>query len=192
MVETRAESLAAIEKIAACAPAGLNIYVEVPVDDEELLRKLVAALSENRLRAKIRTGGVTPGDFPGPEAVAHFIRCCYTRALPFKATAGLHHAIRAEQALTYEADAPRADMFGFLNVFLTAAFCYNGIGAVDSVRCVQTQDAEEFVFEQGVVRWGDYVLTAQELSAIRRRFAISFGSCSFQEPVEDLRNLKLL
>src|SRR4029079_13316085 len=63
---------------------------------------------------------------PSVEQVAAFIRACADRRLRLKATAGLHHPVRAVHPLTYAADAPRAMMHGFLNVFLAAAFAWHG------------------------------------------------------------------
>ena len=51
-------------------------------------------------------GGVTPESIPSPEQVAEFIWDCARAPVPFKATAGLHHAVRAEQP--YETSATRA------------------------------------------------------------------------------------
>ena len=96
------------------------------------------------------------------------------------------------QALTYEDESPRSIMHGFLNVFLTAAFCFNGIGAVDAPRLVSLEDAGELVFDDDGVAWGDYRLSTAEIERVRRRFAMSFGSCSFTEPVEDLTLLGLM
>ena len=88
---------------------------------------MVSTRSSGRAVSRsLRTGGVKPEAIPSINAVAAFIRFCAERRLPFKATAGLHHPIRAEHPLTYEANAPRAVMHGFLNVFLAAAFAWHG------------------------------------------------------------------
>lgn len=191
MVEVKANTIETIRRIARAVPDRCGVYVEIPTDDDQV-RDLVASLSENRLRAKIRTGGITLDAFPPPGDVARFIRCCYARALPFKATAGLHHPLRSEHPLTFDAGAVRGDMHGFLNVFLTAAFCYNGLGAADARRSMEVEDPNEFIFDNDMVQWGNYVLSSGEIASIRKRFAVSFGSCSFQEPVEDLQNIELL
>ena len=61
-----------------------------------------------------------------PADVARFIAACAAAGVAWKATAGLHHPVRAEQALTYEPASPRAVMHGFLNVFAAAAFARAG------------------------------------------------------------------
>jgi len=83
-------------------------------------------------------------------------------------------------------------MHGFLNVFLAAVFCYNGLGAVDARRMVELEDPAAIEFGDESVRWEDYVISNRELASIRRRFAISFGSCSFHEPIDDLEAMQLL
>jgi len=112
--------------------------------------------------------------------------------VPFKATAGLHHPVRGERALTYEEESPRAVMHGFLNVFLAAAFCFNGLGVADAPRVVALESLEGVRFDDDGVSWEDYRVSTAEMATIRRRFALSFGSCSFTEPVEGLEALGLL
>ena len=63
-----------------------------------------------------------------PAQLLRFLRACTEAGVPFKATAGLHHPLRAEYRLTYAPDSPRGTMFGFLNVFLAAAFLRPGCG----------------------------------------------------------------
>ena len=72
-----------------------------------------------------------PEAIPDPADLARFIAACAAAGVPWKATAGLHHPVRAEQALTYEPGAPRAVMHGFLNVFAAAAFAGGGAPLAD-------------------------------------------------------------
>jgi hypothetical protein len=188
-LEVKASSVDAIREIARVAPREMKTYMEIPVAEDP--RVLVEAIAAAKLRAKIRTGGVTPGAFPTVEQVAGFLRACYAASVPFKATAGLHHALRAERALTYAPDAPRGMMHGFLNVFLAAAFHYNGLTIRDThVLLAGGLNGVEINDEH--LAWRDYVVSLAELSTIRRRFGIAFGSCSFTEPVDDLKTLGLL
>ncbi|HEU4365742.1 MAG TPA: hypothetical protein VFT13_09805 [Candidatus Krumholzibacteria bacterium] len=189
-IEVKAATEAAIRAVAAAVPPALRAYVEIPVAVDP--RALIGVIAETRLRAKIRTGGVTAQAFPTPEHVARFIRHCYATGTAFKATAGLHHPLRAMQALSYEARAPRAVMHGFLNVFLTAVFHYNGMTIADANAFMHRGTIDDVEFSDDHVVWRDYRVSRDELTTIRRRFAISFGSCSFREPVDDLIKAGLL
>jgi hypothetical protein len=194
VVEVKGGSAEAIGAVARSLPAGLRAFVEVPIaeDPAPLVRALAASSASKRLRAKVRTGGVTPGTIPRVEDIARFIRACYASNVAFKATAGLHHPLRGDHALTYEAGSERAVMHGFLNVFLAAAFCFNGLGATDAPRVVALETSEGLHFDDDGVSWEEYRVSTAEIATVRRRFALSFGSCSFTEPVEGLVALGLL
>ena len=142
--------------------------------------------------AKVRTGGLTPEAIPSPETIADFLHRAAGRRLPFKATAGLHHAIRSFRPLTYAADSPCAVMHGFLNVFIAAAFAWHGAGLDLLLDALREEDVHAFEFAGEELRWRENRLTAEQIAAARRDFAHSFGSCSFEEPVSDLRELGLL
>ena len=188
--EVKASSMEAIERIARIVPRAMKTYVEIPVAPDP--RELVGAIAAMKLRAKIRTGGVTPDAFPTVGQVAAFLRACYAASVPFKATAGLHHPVRAECALTYAPDPPRGVMHGFLNVFLAAAFHYNGLTIRDTRDLLVATRLDDVVMDDERISWREYVVSVAELSTVRRRLAIAFGSCSFVEPVDDLIALGML
>jgi hypothetical protein len=87
------------------------------------------------------------------------------------------------RALTYEANSQRATMHGFVNVFMAAAFPH------DAERILAEEDPKAFRFEDDAAWWRDHAVTTEHLEAVRREFAISFGSCSFEEPIADLQEL---
>ncbi len=188
--EVKATGPDAIARAALALPRDIKTYVEVPLDGE--LRVSIAAIAGNKLRAKVRTGGVVPDAIPSLEQLAQFLRECYAMGVPFKATAGLHHPLRSERALTYAPDSPRATMHGFLSVFLTAAFQYNGLTRADALERLALPSLDGVSLHDHVIEWKDYYVTLQEISTVRRRSAIAFGSCSFREPVDDLKQLGLL
>lgn len=136
--------------------------------------------------AKIRTGGITAEAIPSIEAVGAYIAACAARRLPFKATAGLHHPVRSIHPLTYDAAAPSAMMHGFINVFLAAAFAWHGERQIDQI--LAETDPDAFRFDDRA-HWRERSLRADEVGEARRNFAHSFGSCSFEEPVNDLQSL---
>jgi hypothetical protein len=189
-VEVKAPTPDAIRRVAAAVPRTIKVYVEIPVADDP--HALVAAVAESKVRAKVRTGGVTPDAFPPVEQVGRFLRECYATNVAFKATAGLHHPLRSVRALTYEPNSPRGVMHGFLNVFLTAAFHYNGLTHRDADALLNMTSLEGVEFADDALVWKDYRVSLAELSTVRRRFAVSFGSCSFREPVDELIQLGLL
>ena len=117
------------------------------------------------------------------EQVAFAVTQCRDRGLPLKATAGLHHPFR------------RFDQFlgtrthGFLNLFGAAVLAHACRLNEDQVRQVlEDEDSTHFVFTEEGFRWGDFQATTAEVRAARET-ALGFGSCSFDEPREDLRAL---
>ena len=108
--------------------------------------------------------------------------------MPFKATAGLHHPVRAEHALTYEPDSPRAVMNGFLNVFV-AAIARPRVRPRRRRRCcpiLEETSPDAFAFADSHLAWRDLSADARTRSTAARTLARSFGSCSFEEPIADL------
>jgi hypothetical protein len=136
---------------------------------------------------KLRSGGLEAAAFPSPEQVAGTITACRDRGVALKATAGLHHPVRRFDA------GLNAFMHGFLNVFVAGALAHaRGLGE-DQVRAViEDEDAGHFVFDGAGLRWKDLAAGLDEIAAARREAVISFGSCSFDEPRDDLRALGLL
>jgi hypothetical protein len=190
VAEVRAAS---VEQVTFVTRALANIpavYVELPHHDDP--RPLLEAVAQAGARAKIRTGGVRPDAFPAAAEVARFLVRCAALGVAFKATAGLHHPLRGEHRLTYEADAPSATMFGFLNLFAAGAFARFGATEQQLVQVLEERDATAFAFDADGLAWRGRRLTLGQLEAARGSFAVAFGSCSFREPVDDLRELALL
>jgi hypothetical protein len=171
-------------------PPRLAVFVEVPLGGD--LDALLAVLKTRGARAKVRTGGVVPEAIPEPVDVARFIAACAAAGVPWKATAGLHHPVRAEHALTYAAGSPQAVMHGFLNVFAGAVFARAGASLADLEGVLREEDALAFHLDEDVLVWRHLRVSADDVKRARRDFATSFGSCSFAEPVADLRDLGVL
>src|SRR5258708_5826627 len=179
-----------IEKPADIKPAKIVTYYEIPrIEDAATY---LPALAWSGARTKVRTGGLTAGAFPSSIDLARFLTICAEARVPFKATAGLHHPLRSVHRLTYEADSPMGMMHGFLNVFLAAALAYSGLSEEDVVATVEEIAPDAFQFDDEGVSWHSHRLTTNQLHAARQNFSIGFGSCSFEEPVADLRALGLL
>jgi hypothetical protein len=195
VLELKADRPSDIDTAIEQIPDHLYPFFEFPalIVNRGDARGFIAALAGNAAAAKIRTGGITPEAIPSPEAVASFLVACAAAEVPFKATAGLHHPIRAEYPLTYEESCPRGVMHGFLNVFLAAAMLKIHRLDLESVTSMlREEDAGEFKFTPEGVRWGDYILDSAQISLAREAFALSYGSCSFDEPIDDLDRLGLL
>ena len=183
---SRAELVAALDTI----PPGLIIYVELPLDDAQ--DELLPIVKARGARAKVRTGGVVADVIPGVGPLAHFLEACALADVGFKATAGLHHAVRAEHPLTYETLAPRSTMHGFLNVFTAAALAHAGMGRATLEKVLRETDPAAFRLRDEGLAWRDRRVPTEDIVRTRREFAISFGSCSFAEPVADLRALGVI
>jgi hypothetical protein len=189
-VEPKAGSAGEAEAALAALPRGLAAFVEVPLGGD--LDALLAVLRRRGAGAKARTGGLVPEAVPDPAEVARFIAACAAAGVPWKATAGLHHPVRGERALTYDPAGPRALMHGFLNVFAAAAFAEAGASLPDVEAVLREEDASALRLDGDGLAWRRLRVPADGVAATRRGFATSFGSCSFAEPVAGLRSLGLL
>jgi hypothetical protein len=190
-IELKAETAGDIESAAEILPSYLAPYFEIALDDT--LGENVAALSVTRQRAKIRTGGLKQEAIPSSQEIARFMRTCLAAGVPFKATAGLHHPLRCIRALTYETNSVKGKMHGFLNVFLAAAFIREGFKPALVQEILEEEDPKSFVFENNGIWWRqEYFLGIPQLQRLRESNLVSFGSCSFTEPTEELQEMGIL
>jgi hypothetical protein len=148
-------------------PSRIPAFFEIPLDRLDLLHPI----AQMGGRAKIRLANTPPS-----AQVAAFLVACAAARLPFKATAGLHHPLR------------HRDGHGFLNLFLAAALAKSGGREADLIRLLDDGDRQAFAFEVQGASWRGRKIP---LAGVRS-FALSFGSCSFQEPMDHLRELKFL
>jgi hypothetical protein len=181
--------------IAAAGDAGLSgaeIYAESPSADHDadLLAALGAAQAAGgvaRLGAKLRCGGVTPDLVPPVARVAAVIAGARDHGVPLKFTAGLHHPVRG---MDHTADTP---MHGFLNVYGAALLAHHlGLTAAALDPVLAETDPAAFGLDAGAFAWRDLVVPAAAVADLRQRLLSGYGSCSFAEPVDDLRALSLL
>jgi hypothetical protein len=128
--------------------------------------------------AKVRCGGET---FPSVAALAGFVAACRDAGKPFKATAGLHHPLRTPE------------QHGFLNLLAAAVFAHaEGLGEGELAALLGEQDAGAFALDDDAFVARGHRADAATIAAARRELFVSYGSCSFREPVEDLQALGLL
>lgn len=182
------------DALLAAGLGGRHLYVEAPAggDDGAVVAALAGLVGEAgsefpRIGAKLRCGGIVAEAFPDVERVAAFILRCRDAGLPLKCTAGLHHPVR------HRATAPDVVMHGFLNVFGAAVLAWGAdLGAADVAACVAETAPGAFVFDDTGFAWRDHGLATDDLSAVRCDRLGGFGSCSFEEPRDDLAALGLL
>jgi hypothetical protein len=179
-----------IVRIGRAMPERTTAFFEIPIDDNPA--EPVAAIGAAGASAKARTGGVDESMFPTTHHVARFMECCRRNGVAFKCTAGLHHPLRSVYRLTYEPDSPTGTMHGFLNVFVGAGLVFLGSEEQDVIAVLEESSPEAFTFDDESVSWRSHRLQIDQIKAVRERFAISFGSCSFEEPIEDLKGIELL
>ena len=187
-VEAKPQALDGIDWLADTCGAIGEVYVELAPDSD--LDTALARVAARGLRAKIRAGGVTADAFPAPAAVIAFIAAAVRHGVVFKATAGLHHALRGNYRLTYAPDAASAPMYGYLNVLLATAALQAGATAAEAEALLTLSDPAALVLHDGAVTWGGHAFTVAQLRATRARL-VSFGSCSFSEPAGEFGALAI-
>jgi len=165
-------------------------FLEIPLDGS--IDAMIGAMARHiEMRAKIRTGGITAGTIPSARMIVRFLVACRDHGVAFKATAGLHHPLRGDYRLTYADDSAQATMYGYLNVFLAALFLDRGCSEDDAVELLEERDITAFRFTHDSISWRGLSVDLTALLPFRDR-AISFGSCSFREPIDELQQLGLL
>lgn len=186
-LEVKADDVGTMAERVRSAPAAVAVYVELPLEPDPT--DLISALANVKARAKARTGGVTADAFPSPRALGHFIKLCAEQLVPFKATAGLHHPIHARYPLTYEPDSASAPMYGYLNLLLAAAAAAEGLDLAALKALLTEEDWARFRFDDAGAAWRDHRIPLESLTRVRARTMLAVGSCSFTEPLDDLRRL---
>jgi hypothetical protein len=185
-------------QLLATGTAQLDLFYEVPHSTApSVLPALLAAMADqNSLQAvpprstvglKVRCGGEQPAAFPSVEHLARIIAGCRNAGVRFKATAGLHHPMR-HYSETYE-----TPMHGFLNLFGAAVLAVEHELPEDSIQAIlREDDPDAFQFTKEALKWRDMAASLDTIHYVRDELAISFGSCSFDEPRDHLKELELI
>jgi len=167
---------------------------EVIVPTVELISEMEGA------GVKLRCGGVVKEAFPSVEQVAAMIQTCVLAKAPMKFTAGLHHPIR------HFADEYDGFMHGFINTFSAGIFATTFPKPKNSQEkyrmfillshMIDDQNAKNFNFSNDSMTWKveddrdtTFEIDAEKIENARKKGMISYGSCSFQEPIDDLTQL---
>jgi hypothetical protein len=182
-------------RIDEAGPPAMTVYYEAPPGPGwcaaagaviEAVARHNAAGPGPRYRGaglKVRCGGLEAAAFPAPEQVAFALHAGLAAGVPLKFTAGLHHPLRHFD--------PGVDthMHGFLNVFGAGALGHAlGLNEEELRVILADEDAGHFAGDEAGFRWRDLRATPDRVAA-GREAVTSFGSCSFDEPRDDLRAL---
>jgi hypothetical protein len=156
----------------------MTAYAEIPLTFGLLgaLDRVTEARAQGTdIAAKFRTGGLAAELFPTPIELAAVICACRDRKLPFKLTAGLHHAIR-------HADPETGFVHhGFLGILAgTLAAVHADAEVAEVAELLASTDPVPLV-----------ELARRHLDA-KRPLWIGFGTCSIPEPLQDLDRLGLM
>lgn len=179
--------------------AKLDLFLEVPMrsDAVRALPDLCAAVADHNSRQavparthvglKMRCGGAEPTDVPSVEDAASLIVASRNAGIPFKATAGLHHPVR------HYDDGLDTDMHGFLNMFGAAVLASeHRLNRPEVEAVLREESGDNFRFLKDAFSWRDLTVSLEGVRHARKTLALSFGSCSFEEPVDHLREMELL
>ena len=168
----------------------LPVFWEAPPNRVEQTIALLAEFNSDAdsptFGYKLRTGGVTADAFPTSMQIAKALVTPATHQLPLKFTAGLHHPLRQYR------EEVETKMHGFLNVLGAAVLAAeHRWDANQTAFMLDEENADSFSFDDDFFAWREWRIDTKRLQ-YRRRFVVSFGSCSFDEPRDDLRALNLL
>lgn len=177
-------------KIEAVMGKEIPVFFEVNLTEnyeQEIIRTVETIASiKKSCGYKLRTGGIEPSAFPKPEVIAFAIMTCCEFNVPMKCTAGLHHPIR------HFNNEVNSVMHGFMNVFAAGILAYtSGLDESEIIEVLTDEDPYEFIFNENGFIWNDTEITNSEIISAREKFMLSYGSCSFNEPVDDLKTMEL-
>ncbi|MFE4810684.1 hypothetical protein ACFQ9Y_05915 [Peribacillus simplex] len=167
------------------------LYCEITGTNDQLLYTLDTIHSINqkslkRIGIKMRMGGISANLFPSVNRAAFVIHECKKRELPLKFTAGLHHPIRQ-----YRTEV-ETRMHGFVNVFTASIMAYSCSVNIATIQAILfDEDPTNFSFTTDSLSWRDLTVSSAEIITARSFFAPSYGSCSFNEPREELGELTI-
>ena len=183
----------------ATGATGMIPFFEIPYGargPEELFGTLSALSKFNTqwagpryhaVGAKIRTGGSSAEAFPSTRQLAFFVGACSKLHLPFKATAGLHHPLRQRD------ESIGAEVHGFVNVFVGVVLADAlKINLQTLIKVLESDQADDFLFKEDGLSWHGRDVTLEQIATARKDVGISYGSCSFTDPIEGLKSMNWL
>jgi len=163
----------------------VDVFLELPWGDS--MDESLGLIAETQwLRAKARTGGLEASAFPSADTVAGFLQHCSHLELPFKLTAGLHHPLPRHD------EATGGKMHGFLNILVALAMIYGlDVNRSEITSVLEETDPAAFRFSDDGLSFRGQEISIDDVESVRDIF-VSYGSCSIDEPIEDLEKMGLL
>jgi hypothetical protein len=171
-----------LQGLEVALPAGMSsaafftalepVFVEVPRDERRA--EVIATCATTGHQAKFRTGGLQAAMYPGEAELAAAIRAVVEAGVPFKATAGLHRAIRNTDPET------GFEQHGFLNLLLATAAALEGPPGAELTTVLATRNGTEVAAR------------VSDLDGSVRERLRSLGTCSIIEPLTGLVDLDLV
>ncbi len=178
-LEARVESAADIDRAIEAVPDDVFPYLEIAWGKDP--RGLIAALAGVGVGAKLRTGGLDAASHPPVEAVARFMVACARAEVPFKATAGMHRAMR------HAAPDLGCGQHGFLNLFGAAVLLQAGqLDEAGVSRMLLETTPGAIKLDTAGLQWNGIRASMESIAAARRDVVHSWGTCSWEEPMDDL------
>ena len=177
-------------------PEGIATFVEIPISEMSTsgpgswaaaFAAAIHASTDVRLAAKVRCGGPVGAEIPGIRSLARAIYAFAEHRISWKATAGLHHPFRMRIAGTSDV------MHGFVNVLVGAVLAYSKKVALPELEAlIAEEEPQRFLVGTNGISWRGVRATNEEVERARREFMLSFGSCSFEEPRDELRAAEMI
>jgi hypothetical protein len=167
---------------------GYTAFFEVVTGPDFLRRfkgaaEAVAGFSGHSWGLKLRTGGTTADLYPAPSAVARALVIARDHGVPIKFTAGLHHPIR------HWNKSVGTRMHGFINIVMAGLLAHHhGLSPERVSSILEEEEPSNFSFTELTADWRDLALPVEAIPKWREQVG-SFGSCSVDEPKEDLERL---
>jgi hypothetical protein len=176
----------------------ITCYCEFPIHkndrfwEQKLAKTALLISQQNQSRfysigGKLRTGGIKASLIPDSNIVGSFIYHCKEHKVPVKFTAGLHHPVRL-----YRSEV-QADMHGFVNVFVAGLMAYQHHLDKESItEILQEKDAKFFSFQNEKITWRHLEISTKEIMRLRKEYLHSYGSCSFETPRSEFKDLNMI
>ncbi|OIR14786.1 MAG: hypothetical protein BEU04_02625 [Marine Group III euryarchaeote CG-Bathy1] len=162
----------------------VEIFLEPIITDFSTISNQISTSNIKNIQLKLRCGGIVPEAFPSSKTIASALSFCKKNNVKLKFTAGLHHPIR------HFDEEIGTKMHGFVNVFGSALLFYTGIiDETNLIEALEDENPHNFAFKNTSFSWKNNSLPVNAIVDLREEALLSYGSCSFNEPRDDLKDL---